>query len=216
MNQTNSNTIPENKQTTQKPLNENDPYKTGVNYKKEIYFTFSTIALFLLSIIIIIVLSLLTFLYPEKFNTSSISVYIVLLAVLISLIGGLICLDASNPPAPTAMPPQDRKQLIQEMSKGNAAAIDLYMKLRNARGVAGFFQKLGLNGLSIATIFITLTFVILAVKTDGKISENLFDLSKLTIGAFIASFVNRSDNKDKEFINFLRKQQNTSNDDENP
>ncbi len=170
--------------------------KTSPNAEKEGFYTTFTVIFFGSAVIIITVASLLLIFFNAVMAISSPAILILLIAGGLSAVAGFLCLDASNPSAPELMPPHDRRDLIEEISKGNTAAIELYLRLRNIRGVSGFFQKLGLSGLPIATIFITLVFTILAVNTAGKTSETLFDLAKLTIGAFIGSFVTRPGGKD--------------------
>jgi hypothetical protein len=170
--------------------------KTSPNTEKEGFYTTFTVIFFGSAVIIITAAALLLIFFKAVMSVSSPAILILLIAGGLSAVAGFLCLDASNPSAPELMPPHDRRDLIEEISKGNTAAIELYLRLRNIRGVAGFFQKLGLSGLPIATIFVTLVFTILAVNTAGKTSETLFDLAKLTIGAFIGSFVTRPGSKD--------------------
>lgn len=109
-----------------------------------------------------------------------------------SALAGLVLLEASNPSVPEVLPPHDRSLLEQAIKEGKEPAVDLYMRLRSMRGVSGFFQKLGLNGLPLATIFLTLIFCTLALLSADDTQGNFFDLAKLTLGAFIGSFVQRT------------------------
>lgn len=68
-------------------------------------------------------------------------------------------------------------------------------------GVPGFFRNLGITGLPLATVTITLLFCLFAILSytinaisNTKIIPDEFpklvlELSKLTLGAFIGSFV---------------------------
>jgi hypothetical protein len=149
--------------------------------------------LFVVSIAILILLACLTLPGGFKLAAPSIPLIALIAAAVLSAVGGFLFLDASNPSAPDAFLPFDRKFLSASITAGNEQAITQYLRLRNMRGVSGFFQKLGLPGLPIATIFVTLVFTVLAVTaSNADTSKALFDLAKLTLGAFIGSFVQRS------------------------
>jgi hypothetical protein len=53
-------------------------------------------------------------------------------------------------------------------------------------GATGTFTKIGLTGLPLATILLT---IFLGVA--GLVNAQFFDLAKLTLGAFLGSFVQR-------------------------
>jgi hypothetical protein len=79
--------------------------------------------------------------------------------------------------------------LIQE---GKSESIDQYVRLSSLSGFTGTFTKLGLTGLPLATIALTLIFAFLALLPIGPEGQkSFFDLTKLTLGAFIGSFVQR-------------------------
>lgn len=160
---------------------------------KEYAYTTTAVVLFLVSIGILILLACLTLPGGFKLAAPSIPLIALIAAAVLSAVGGFLFLDASNPSAPDAFLPFDRKFLSASITAGNEQAITQYLRLRNMRGVSGFFQKLGLPGLPIATIFVTLVFTVLAVTaSNADTSKALFDLAKLTLGAFIGSFVQRS------------------------
>ena len=67
------------------------------------------------------------------------------------------------------------------------------MRLSSLRGFTGTFTKLGLSGLPLATIGLTLFFAMLALlPLDTESQRSFFDLTKLTLGAFIGSFVQKA------------------------
>ncbi|WP_145727669.1 hypothetical protein [Nitrospirillum viridazoti] len=70
--------------------------------------------------------------------------------------------------------------------KGNEEAITQYVRLRSLGGFSGNFTKLGLTGLPLATIGLTLFFSIMFLH-----NAEYLELAKLTLGAFIGSFVQK-------------------------
>jgi hypothetical protein len=79
--------------------------------------------------------------------------------------------------------------LIQE---GKSESIDQYVRLCSLSGFTGTFTKLGLTGLPLTTVALTLIFAALALlPVEPESQKSFFDLTKLTLGAFIGSFVQR-------------------------
>jgi len=148
--------------------------------------------MFSVSIIVLFVIFYISETHKINVSNFDISFLTLIAIVILSAIAGYLFLDASNPSAPDAFLPRDRDLLNKTIAAGNEQAVTQYLRLRNMRGVTGFFQKLGLPGLPIATIFVTLLFTFLAVSVAGDAQKSLFDLAKLTLGAFIGSFVQRS------------------------
>jgi hypothetical protein len=71
----------------------------------------------------------------------------------------------------------------------NEKAIDQYVRLSSLTGATGLATKLGLTGLPLITVALTLIFSALEIyKPNG----GFMDLTKLTLGAFIGSFVQRT------------------------
>ena len=96
--------------------------------------------------------------------------------------------------------PIENKTLIEEMLRErNDEGISNFIRLSSLTGLTGTFTKLGISGLPLATIGLTVLFAMLALifpepGTAGgpsKINSSLLDLAKLTLGAFIGSFVQR-------------------------
>lgn len=89
--------------------------------------------------------------------------------------------------------PEDDFSLVSDaVREGKPEPIDQYVRLRSLTGFAGSFQKLGITGLPLTTVALTLIFSIISVTFERGASEQPFlDLAKLTLGAFIGSFVQR-------------------------
>jgi hypothetical protein len=88
------------------------------------------------------------------------------------------------------IPPQDR-ELLTELIQGNPPkGLDAYVRLSALSGITGFFHKIGVSGLPLATIFLTLVFALLAISGLGS-EESFTDLANLALGAFLGSYVQR-------------------------
>jgi hypothetical protein len=88
------------------------------------------------------------------------------------------------------IPYEDLPLVRQAVIDGKAEPIDQYVRLRALSGISGNFTKLGVTGLPLTTVFLTLVFAFIAIfLPDEKTSTSFLDLAKLTLGAFIGSFV---------------------------
>jgi hypothetical protein len=89
------------------------------------------------------------------------------------------------------IPQQDYALLASAIANGNDKAISEYIRLSSLSGTTGTFTKIGLTGLPLATIFLTILLALL-----GLAVPKFLDLAQLTLGAFIGSYVQkkRSDN----------------------
>jgi hypothetical protein len=76
--------------------------------------------------------------------------------------------------------------ISDQVKSGQEEAVTQYIRLTSLSGFTGAFTKLGLTGLPLATIGLTLFFSILAISYP-----TFMDLAKLTLGAFIGSFVQK-------------------------
>ena len=88
--------------------------------------------------------------------------------------------------------PVDDIPLVRDaVIKGSSEPIDQYLRLRSLSGIAGNFTKLQITGLPLTTVGLTLIFSAIALLplTDTKLPGQFLDLAKLTLGAFIGSFV---------------------------
>jgi hypothetical protein len=84
--------------------------------------------------------------------------------------------------------PEDREGLWPLIQEPKPEAIDQYIRLASLSGISGAFTKVGFTGLPLATVVLTLLFVFLSLGSGNK---ELMELAKLTLGAFIGSFVQR-------------------------
>jgi hypothetical protein len=122
--------------------------------------------------------------YPELI-LCSIAIFTALLGVSLLRATGV----ASLTPGPV-INPDEWKTLSDEIKQGHEESITQYVRLRSLSGLTGFFTKLGLQGLPLATIGLTILFSLLFLK-----DEKYLDLAKLTLGAFIGSFVQKQVNE---------------------
>lgn len=87
------------------------------------------------------------------------------------------------------IPEADRELLTPLIASANEKAINQYVKLSSLAGATGIATRLGLTGLPLLTVALTLVFSALAIyQPNGE----FMDLAKLTLGAFIGSFVQRA------------------------
>jgi hypothetical protein len=86
------------------------------------------------------------------------------------------------------IPSRDRALLEPLIIAGDEKAIDQYVRLSSLTGATGLATKLGLTGLPLLTVALTLIFAGLELYKPGA---GFMDLTKLTLGAFIGSFVQR-------------------------
>jgi hypothetical protein len=102
----------------------------------------------------------------------------------------LIVASGASPENP--IPPGNYALLAPLIQEGKSESIDQYVRLSSLSGFTGTFTKLGLTGLPLTTVALTLIFAALALlPVDPDSQKSFFDLTKLTLGAFIGSFVQR-------------------------
>ena len=102
----------------------------------------------------------------------------------------LVVASGASPENP--IPPSKYSLLAPLIQEGKTESIDQYVRLCSLSGFTGTFTKLGLTGLPLTTVALTLIFAALALlPTDPESQKSFFDLTKLTLGAFIGSFVQR-------------------------
>lgn len=116
------------------------------------------------------------------------ALYILLgvVALFASYIGYRLTVAAGATHKPV-IPSEDYPLLAPLVRDGKAESIDQYVRLSSLGKFTGTFTQLGLSGLPLATIFLTLFFSALTLFQ----STSFLDLTKLTLGAFIGSFVQR-------------------------
>jgi hypothetical protein len=90
------------------------------------------------------------------------------------------------------IPVEDLPLVEDAVIQGKPEPVDQYVRLRSLSGWPGTFQKLGISGLPLTTVILTLIFsAISLLPLRGDQSKDFLDLAKLTLGAFIGSFVQR-------------------------
>ncbi len=130
---------------------------------------------------------------PDGASPASIFVLVNAVYILLSIVGvvsaiiGYRLVSASGATTAVVIPPHDYELLRPLVSEGKSEAIDQYVRLSSLSKFTGTFTQLGLTGLPLATIFLTLFFSLLTIF----LPDSFLDLAKLTLGAFIGSFVQR-------------------------
>src|SRR3954469_10644826 len=76
--------------------------------------------------------------------------------------------------------------ICDQVKSGQEEAVTQYIRLTSLTGFTGTFTKLGLTGLPLATIALTIFFSLVSIGYP-----DFMDLAKLTLGAFIGSFVQK-------------------------
>ncbi len=107
-------------------------------------------------------------------------------------IAGLRLLGAAGKAAPKVIPPEDRNLLEPLIRDANKDAISQYVILSSLNGFTGNFQQIGFSGLPLATVTLTLIFSALSF-----VNPEFMELAKLTLGAFIGSFVQKGTDDSK-------------------
>jgi hypothetical protein len=102
----------------------------------------------------------------------------------------LVVASGASPENP--IPPANYRLLSPLITDGKSESIDQYVRLSSLSGFTGTFTKLGLTGLPLTTVILTLIFAAIALlPIDADSKKSFMDLTKLTLGAFIGSFVQR-------------------------
>jgi hypothetical protein len=109
-----------------------------------------------------------------------------LAAAMICTVVGIKLLRAVGIATTQVISPQDYPILAPAIAAGNEQAISQFIRLSSLSGVTGTFTKIGLTGLPLATISLTIF-----LSIAGLANNQFFDLAKLTLGAFLGSFVQR-------------------------
>ncbi|MEA2882983.1 MAG: hypothetical protein QOH32_2239 [Bradyrhizobium sp.] len=87
----------------------------------------------------------------------------------------------------------DKEYLWPLITAANKDAINEYIRLASLSGFTGTFQYLGFTGLPLATVGLTLILLVIALWVDDdELRKGVFDMAKLTLGAFLGSFVQRN------------------------
>jgi hypothetical protein len=117
------------------------------------------------------------------------TISLLVIAIVAAMLGKSLLTSVHMADART-IPYEDLPLVRQAVIDGKAEPIDQYVRLRALSGISGNFTKLGVTGLPLTTVFLTLVFAFIAIfLPDEKTSTSFLDLAKLTLGAFIGSFV---------------------------
>jgi hypothetical protein len=119
-------------------------------------------------------------------------VFLFIIIIFTSIIGSLL-LKAGGAIYKINIPEKDYTLVSSMLEKNNEQGINDYIRLNSLSGFTGFFTKIGLTGLPLATISLTIIFTLLSIGND-----KFFDLAKLTLGAFIGSYVQKSSSSNSE------------------
>jgi hypothetical protein len=111
---------------------------------------------------------------------------LLIFSAIICTVVGIRLLSAAGAVTQHVIPPQDHELLSPAIRDGNDKAISEYIRLSSLSGVTGTFTKVGLTGLPLATIVLTMFLAIL-----GVFNPKFYDLAQLTLGAFIGSYVQK-------------------------
>lgn len=115
---------------------------------------------------------------------------VLIVAALLGAILGRGLLSKAVEPSIKTIPDGDRAMLEPLISDHNTAAISEYVRIIALSGSTGFFTKLGFTGLPLVTAALGLLLILLAMISSVH-GDDLLDLAKLVIGAFIGSFVQK-------------------------
>ena len=116
------------------------------------------------------------------------TISLLFIAVVAAMLGRGMLVSAQMASAAT-IPFEDLHLVQQAVIDGKAEPIDQYVRLRALTGISGNFTKLGVTGLPLTTVFLTLVFSGISLLPSTTNSSAFLDLAKLTLGAFIGSFV---------------------------
>jgi len=111
---------------------------------------------------------------------------VLVIAAAICVFVGIKLLVAAGAVSAQVIPQKEFDLLATAIRDGNEQAISQYIRLSSLSGMTGTFTKVGLSGLPLATITLTIILAIL-----GIFNPQFFDLAQLTLGAFLGSYVQK-------------------------
>jgi hypothetical protein len=123
-------------------------------------------------------------------SRESSTIVLLIIGIVCALLGKRLLTTTQNALART-IPGDDIPMVQDAVIAGKPDPIDQYVRLRSLTGWAGTFTKLGVTGLPLVTVFLTLVFSLISLLPYDK-ATGFLDLAKLTLGAFIGSFVQRN------------------------
>jgi hypothetical protein len=115
------------------------------------------------------------------------TISLLFIAIVAAMLGKGMLMSVQMASAAT-IPNEDLHLVRQAVLEGKCEPIDQYVRLRALSGISGNFTNLGVTGLPLTTVFLTLVFSAIALL-PGNAQAAFLDLVKLTLGAFIGSFV---------------------------
>lgn len=121
--------------------------------------------------------------YGPELLLCAIGVFTGLLSVKLLRAGGL----SPSDPLPVVNP-VEWKILSNAITTNQDDPVGQYIRLSSLTGATGLFTKLGLSGLPLATIGLTLFFAVASIFVPGG---KFYELTQLTLGAFVGSFVQK-------------------------
>lgn len=117
------------------------------------------------------------------------TVSLLILGIVAAMLGKSLLTSVRLSDART-IPYEDLPLIRQAVIDGKSEPIDQYVRLRALSGISGNFTKLGVTGLPLTTVVLTLLFSFVAIlPINPEAATSFLDLAKLTLGAFIGSFV---------------------------
>lgn len=129
----------------------------------------------------------------QKLIGANIEVIAIVIIAILSALFALRLFSKAGSLTSQVIREQDRALLEPLISAANKDAINEYIRLASLSGFTGTFQYLGFTGLPLATVALTLILLIISLwLPDGDLKKGVFDMAKLTLGAFLGSFVQRN------------------------
>jgi hypothetical protein len=164
------------------------PITRAIEFRREAVSQIVLLSLISVDLAVVYILYSLLQGHKSEYSSSEILIYIGLLTVILAIAISVIRIAISRYKNPAiTIPQEDRKLLEKLIENGDTRAVELYVRLASLGGPTGTATKLGLTGLPLATIGLTIFFSIISLFVPS-----FLDLAKLTLGAFIGSFVQRS------------------------
>ena len=137
-------------------------------------------------------------LFWQNLVSNNIQVIAIVLIAFLSALFALRLFSKAGSLTSEVIREKDRQLLQPLIAVANKEAIDQYIRLASLSGFSGTFTYLGFTGLPLATVALTLILLVIALAVeDPDIKKGVFDMAKLTLGAFLGSFVQRNLEQEK-------------------
>jgi hypothetical protein len=120
--------------------------------------------------------------YTPELLGCGVGIFAALLGVKLIRAGG----TSPSDPLPVVNPKE--WQILAGAMNNREDPIGEYIRLSSLTGATGFFRKLDLAGLPLATIALTIFFAVGSLMFPDR---KFYELTQLTLGAFIGSFVQK-------------------------